>query len=280
MKFVLGIDVGGSTTKIILCESETNIIDKLQVKACDQRTSLYGAIGSILAKNSLSLKQIHCIVLTGVGANLVQDTIYDIPTYKVNEFKAIGFGGLLLSGLENALVISMGTGTAFVRVQNGNVEHIGGSGVGGGTLLGLASKLFAENDINVIAALAAEGSLNHVDLAIKDISETVIPSLPPTATAANFGKIESTANDSDLALGLLNMLYQTVGMLAVFACLDHEVKDIVVTGALASISQAKPLLGEVGALYNLNFVIPSDATFATAIGAAALYFKEKLELSK
>lgn len=273
MKLVLGVDVGGSTTKIVLCKSERNLIDKLQVEATDQATSLYGAIGNILAKNSLELNRIERIVLTGVGASIIQDNIYDIPTYKVNEFKAIGLGGTLLASVKSGLVISMGTGTAFVKVDDGEVAHIGGSGIGGGTLLGLSSKLLGVRNVDVLSALADQGDLKNVDLSIYDISETIIPSLPPTATAANFGKIKNTATDSDLAIGLMNMIYQTVGMLAVFASLNNNVEDIVVTGALASLPQAKPLLSAVGALYKLNFIIPDNATFATAIGATTQYFQ-------
>ena len=274
MRVVLGLDVGGSTTKIVLSDLTNTIIDKLQVQASDQVTSLYGAIGNMLDRNSLALEHVKRIVLTGVGAALVRESLYDIPTFKVNEFRAIGCGGLKLSGLERALVVSMGTGTAFVRARDGDVTHIGGSGVGGGTLLGLSSKLLGEKDIHGIAALATEGDLQNVDLPIGAISNTIIPSLPPTATASNFGRIRNTASESDLALGLLNMLYQTVGMLAVFACLSNDLKDVVVTGAVASLPQAKFLIGQVGDMYDLNFIIPDNATFATAIGATALYFQE------
>ena len=274
MGVVLGVDVGGSTTKIVIAQSEKRVVDKLQVHASDQATSLYGAIGNILARNSLPLGEVDRIVLTGVGAELVQDSLYEIPIFKVNEFEAIGWGGLMLSGLDNAIVVSMGTGTAFVRVQNGIAAHIGGSGVGGGTLLGLSARLIGERDVDVITSLAAAGDLQNVDLSISDISTTTIPSLPLKATASNFGKIRNTASDADLALGLLNMLYQTAGMLAVFACRSSDLKDVVVTGALASLPQALPLLGEVGAMHNLNFVIPQNATYATAMGAIALYFQK------
>lgn len=64
---------------------------------------------------------------------------------KMEEFQAIGYGGLKLSGLTDALVVSMGTGTAYVRAGKDGMKHIGGSGVGGGTLMGLASRLVKEN---------------------------------------------------------------------------------------------------------------------------------------
>ena len=273
MEIILGVDIGGSTTKIVIFQTEKQIVDVLQVKANDQITSLYGAVGNILYKNNLSLNKVSKIVLTGVGASLINGNVYDIPTYKVNEFEAIGIGGLMLSGLDEALVMSMGTGTAFVRASNGKATHIGGSGVGGGTLLGLSSKLVNENDIEAIIAMANDGNLQNVDLSISEISNTDILSLPPTATASNFGKIKSVANNSDMAVGLLNMVFQTVGMLAVFACLDTNTKNVVATGSMATLPQAKQFLCEVGVFHNLNFIIPDNAAYATAIGAAALHFK-------
>ena len=43
-----------------------------------------------------------------------------------------------MSGLDRAVVVSMGTGTAYVMADKGRVSHLGGTGVGGGTLLGLS----------------------------------------------------------------------------------------------------------------------------------------------
>ena len=85
----------------------------LQVETPDQITSLYGAVGKLLYENSLPLEQISEIVLTGVGSTHIREDIYGIPTYKVDEFSAIGCGGLTLCGLKEATVVSMGTGTAF-----------------------------------------------------------------------------------------------------------------------------------------------------------------------
>ena len=135
MAIILGVDVGGSTTKIVAFDKE--IIGTLQVRANDQMTSLFGAIGNLLYQHRLKLEEIEKIILTGVGATLIKKDIYGIPTFQVNEFEAIGYGGLMLSGLSEALVVSMGTGTAFVQASKDQITHIGGSGVGGGTLLGI-----------------------------------------------------------------------------------------------------------------------------------------------
>ncbi len=270
MKVTLGVDIGGSTTKIVSVDENNNVKDTLQVRAGDQKTSLYGAVGHILYKNGLKVEDVENIVLTGVGATAIEGDVYDIPTKRVQEFEAIGHGGKKLSGKDNILVMSMGTGTAFVRADKSGIRHIGGSGVGGGTLLGLSAKMLDTTDIDYIVSLAEKGDLGKVDLLISDISNTKIPSLPDHATAANFGRLRASAGKEDLAKGLMNTVFQTAGMLAVFSCLDTDIKDVVVTGTLASFPQAKEILQEVGALHNLNFIIPDNAIFATAIGASLI----------
>ncbi|MDF2678365.1 MAG: pantothenate kinase, acetyl-CoA regulated [Bacillota bacterium] len=274
MGIILGIDVGGSTTKIVAFRTKKEMIGCLQVKATDQLTSLYGAIGHFMNKYKLSLNDISKIALTGVGASFITDDIYGIPTFKVDEFQAIGLGGSMLSKLDQALVVSMGTGSAYVRVIKDQVTHIGGSGIGGGSLLGISSKLINENDIATISSIAEKGDLTKVDLTIQDISKEIIPKLPPATTASNFGHIKSDATKEDIALGVINMVFQTIGMLAVFACLDSPIRDVVLTGALTSLPQTKSVFEEVSKLYSINFIVPPYAVFSTAIGATVPYLTE------
>ncbi|MCL1804811.1 MAG: type II pantothenate kinase [Clostridiales bacterium] len=269
MSVTLGIDVGGSTTKIVGFNDE-EMIGALQVRAMDQVTSMYGAIGNFLLKHDLTLGQVTSIVLTGVGASFFEDDIYGIDTYKVDEFLAMGSGGLHLAGLEEAYVVSMGTGTAFVRAGREEITHIGGSGVGGGTLTGLASKMLNKNDIEALISLAEHGRLENVDLLVSDIINHEIPSLPANLTASNFGKIKSSATDADFALAIINMVLQTIGMLAVFAATHDTIKDIVLTGTLATLPQARAMFNAVEGRFDLRFVIPPNAVYATAIGAAIL----------
>lgn len=72
----------------------------------------------------------------------------------------------------------------------------------------------------------------------------------------------------DIALGLLNMVFQTIGMLSVFALRNDTVKDVVLTGSLANMSIAPEVMGFVEEISDVKFFIPENATFATAIGAA------------
>ncbi len=268
MSVILGVDVGGSTTKIVALDGK--VIGLLQVRAGDQLTSLYGAIGNLLHQHQLTLKDVEKIVLTGVGASLIHEDIYGIPTCKIDEFSAIGKGGLLLAEEEEALVISMGTGTAFVYAKGDETEHIGGSGVGGGTLIGLSHELLGESDYEAITALSEQGDLSRVDLSVSDISNADISTLPQNVTASNFGRIKSTATKGDLALGLINMIFQTAGVMASLIAKSRGFKKIIVTGSLTTLPQAQEMLNGVAGLHGIPFIIPPDATFATALGAAAL----------
>jgi len=267
MSIDLGIDVGGSTTKIIGLE-DRELIGMLQVRAVDQITSLYGAIGNFLRSQDRKLSDVSSIALTGVGATFIDESIYDIETRKVNEFLSIGHGALRLSGLREAIVVSIGTGTAFVRAGRDAITHIGGSGVGGGTIIGLASQMIGKSDVDAILALADCGKLENVDLSVRDIVGREIPTLPPDLTAANFGKIKSTATESDIALGIINMVFQTVGMLAVFVARNDTIRDIVLTGTLTTFPQAEVVFKAFMDQFGLSFIIPPNAVFATALGAA------------
>ena len=267
MSIVLGVDVGGSTTKIVGMRN-SRLYGMLQVRAADQITSLYGAIGKFIREQGIKLDDISYIALTGVGATFINEQIYDIETRMVDEFLAIGYGALSLSGLEEAIAVSMGTGTAFVRADRDMITRLGGSGIGGGTIIGLASQMLGRSDIDAILALAENGKLENVDLSVSEIVGHEIPSLPPGLTAANFGKIKSTASKSDIALGIINMVFQTIGMLAAFIARNDTIRDIVLTGTLTSFPQAETILSPFIKLFGLRYIIPPNAVYATAMGAA------------
>ena len=82
MAVILGIDIGGSTTKIVGLQADKSIIGVQRVKAEGPLPSLYGALGSFMTNHHLELRDIDRVVLTGVGASHVEGQIYGIPTIK------------------------------------------------------------------------------------------------------------------------------------------------------------------------------------------------------
>ena len=276
MDVILGIDIGGSTTKVVGLRTDGSVISMLRVRAEDQVTSLYGALGNYLTSNDLTLGDVRRVVLTGVGSSYVDGDIYGLPTCRVDEFSASGAGALALSGQESAVVVTMGTGTAFMWAEkNGSVRHLCGSGIGGGTLGGLCRKLVGMERFGQIKKLAAQGDLGQVDLTIADITCNPAPTLDHTLTAANFCNLAEDASPADLAAGAVNLVLQAIGTMTVLACQCCDTRTVVLTGSMTTLDQVKPNFENFEKLYGIHYIVPENATFATAIGAGLCSLKKK-----
>ncbi|WP_312942229.1 BadF/BadG/BcrA/BcrD ATPase family protein [Oscillibacter sp.] len=274
MGLILGIDIGGSTTKIVGLDEHGTVISMLRVRAEDQLTSLFGALGNYLVSNRLWLEDVQQIVLTGVGASYVKEDIHGIPTCRVDEFTASGTGALALSGQSEGVVATMGTGTAFLWAKDGTVEHLCGSGIGGGTLGGLCHKLVGVERFGQIKKLAVGGDLSQVDLRIADIVTEAAKTLHPDMTAANFGNLAEDASPADLAAGAVNLVLQAIGTMTVLACRCCGTNTVILTGSMTTLDQAEPSFQVFEKLYGIRYIIPENATFATAIGAALCSIKQ------
>ncbi|MBE6546293.1 MAG: pantothenate kinase [Ruminococcaceae bacterium] len=275
MEHVIGIDVGGSTTKIVgfqMTDSERRLIDPIFVRATDAITSVYGAFGKFTVQNGLSLSDIDRVMMTGVGSSFIDKPLYALDCRKVSEFQCVGLGGLYLSGLEEAIVVSMGTGTALIhatKTKDGTqTEYLGGTGVGGGTLLGLSRQMLGVDTIEHLEQLAATGDLGKVDLRIGDISGDNSFQIGAELTASNFGKLSDIANKHDIALGISNMVAETIAMLSVFAARSFGLKNVVLTGNLTAISSIIRVFEGLEKNFGVRFLIPELSQFATVIGAA------------
>ncbi|MCQ2414016.1 MAG: pantothenate kinase [Clostridia bacterium] len=274
MSVVVGIDVGGSTTKIggfRFDGDKKELIHPFFIHATDPLSSAYGAFGKFTAENGLSLSDIDRVLMTGVGSAFLKNDIFGRPCGFVSEFESIGRGGLYLSGLENCLVVSMGTGTAIVHAKRGEpVRYLGGTGVGGGTLMGLSKLLLKADNTEHISELAKDGNLSNVDLRIADITQkNKMSTMPEDMTAANFGNVSDLASKSDIAKGILNLVFETVCVSAIFAARSVGVSDIVLTGNLTGFPFCKSKLDDFHRMYEgVRFTVPDLAPYATVIGTA------------
>ncbi len=275
MRNVIGIDIGGSTTKIVGFSSDGTkhqMIEPLFVRATDAITSVYGAFGKFTMQNDLSIEDIDRVLMTGVGASFIDKPLYGLDCKKVSEFNSVGNGGLYLSHLDEAIVVSMGTGTALMHAKNIDgrtvTEYLGGTGVGGGTLLGLSKKMIGVDTIEHFEQLCRGGDLSNIDLRIKDMSSDHTFQINDEITASNFGKLSDIASQDDIAMGIANMVGETIAMLAVFAARNYNIKDVVLTGNLTAIDAVTKVFEGLESYFGVRFIIPQQSQFATVIGAA------------
>jgi type II pantothenate kinase len=263
---LVGIDIGSTITKAVTVENG-KVIKKIKTRAADAVTSATGALGKMMLENNLKMNEIQKILITGAGASKIKNNIFGIDTEKVDEFKAIGIGGMFQAKRDNIIITNIGTGTVLIQAKKDSIVHLGGSGVGGGTILGLSKKLLQSTTFNDIMEMADIGSLNQVDLLLEDIMDSDLSFLSKDATAANFGKMLDSAKNEDVALALINMVYQVIGMLSVFAAQSKNNDSVLVTGSGSDNHIGKKVLKNISTMYNITFEFPSDAEYTTAIGA-------------
>lgn len=271
MKAIIGIDIGGSTTKAVGFNEHGQLLGTLQLTADSPRSCAIQILDRFLQQQDLKPADVKKLVLTGMGSTFIREDLYGIPTLHADELTSIGLGGLWAAGLDRALVVSMGTGSAFVRSsKEEGIRYLGGTGIGGGTLTGLASRFMKENSISSLSERAMNGDRAMADLRIGDMQDEEVPSLNAELTAANFGKIKSGATDDDMAAALFNMIYETIGVMASFLLKNDSITDVVLTGSLACLPPADitfSVFNRMKDIFGVTFILPPNAAFATAIGS-------------
>ena len=263
---IVGIDIGGSTTDAVILKNGG--IHVVTIEANDPVAAAAGSLGKLVTDFGIKLDQVERIAATGAGSRVLSDTLFGRPVVKVNEFTAIGIGGTSLANTKSALVVSLGTGTAMVSVNGDKIEHFSGTGVGGGTLLGLAKHMLGVSTIERLEAMAKKGDLRRVDLTVRDIAGGSIGDLPPSTTAANFGKVSADATPEDKALAIMNMIVESIGVLAMASARGCGQENIVLTGKLSRLFSFVQGVKKLSFPFGRRFVIPEHADYATAIGAA------------
>lgn len=274
-KIVIGIDVGISTTKIVGIDEKGMVISPIRIKATDPITSLYGAFGKYLHDNKIKLNEIEHVMLTGVGAAYIDEHIYGLPTSKSEEFIADGLGAKYESKLDRMIVVSMGTGTSLVKCDGENIKHIGGIGIGGGTLAGLSRIMLKTDDIKQITNLAKDGDVSKINLLIKDISAKPLPGLPMSAVASLFSNAKTNASREDIAKGLIWMVLQCIGSATILSSLESGIKDFVLIGNLSLLPLCREVYPAMEKVYGVRFHVPKYSEFCTAIGAALDYKRQQ-----
>jgi type II pantothenate kinase len=149
-------------------------------------------------------------------------------------------------------------------------HHITGTGVGGGTLVGLSRMLVGTVDPREIDALARAGKDSAHNLMIGEVLGQAIGSLPPETTAVNFGRVARQpveGSREDTAAALVNLVGQVIAIVAINAARAQQLEHAVIVGHLTDLPSIRRTFGLVAKFYGANLVIPEDGGQATALGA-------------
>lgn len=258
---IMGIDIGGTNTQGVLLDEKT-LKAKCSVEGNEPKHA-------VKCYNCLRKKvRGKCkVVLTGGGSRKIRRRDFPVPFKLVGEIKAIGKGGGYLSGKRSVFVASIGTGTAFVSVKNGKARHLGGTGIGGGTIRGLAT-LMINKSVDEVEKLAKRGR-GEMDLTVKDIVGSGIGKIPAKATASNFGKVCRRHGKNEIAHSMLKMVGENIGVMSYFAAKTAgQEKSMLMCGRVSLNGTVKKTMTDTVKLMGGKAGFPKDAEYCAAIGAA------------
>ena len=216
------------------------------------------------------------ICVTGGGAWRLGSEIGGVPVTRVEEFEAWGRGAPILAeraGFElpdRYLLVSVGTGTSALLVAGGKARRVGGTALGGGTLVGLGRLLIGTESFADLAELATRGDRSTVDLLVGDIYSSGQGPLPPDVTAANFAKVQSERPE-DLALALMGLVGENVALICAFLTRHLEVGAVLYCGStLADNPSIRAIMTQVTGMAGGAPHFLAEGAFCGAVGAAAL----------
>ena len=223
----------------------------------------------ILEKLDINIKEISSIGVTGGKSADLPDRICDVPITKVNEIDAIGKGARSLYKIseESSLVVSSGTGTACVHIQNTATNHLGGISVGGGMLEGLSNLLVNIPHGVKINNFAEKGSRKTLDVMIGE-AVNEIGNLNAEITAANFAKArnEPTNSIEDISASLCNMVGEVIGTVAYLNALLVGSNKAYFLGRTSMLSEVKKGIDARLALAGIEGIYDDNRAFGNAIG--------------
>lgn len=264
-----GVDVGASLAKVALRDAQGRLTLRLLPS-----TELEAVKAEVEASGAVT------VGLTGGGAPEVEARLAETPL-RVNEFAAWGSGVRVLlrqaalDFKEPFLLVSLGTGTSVMLVDGMAISRVGGTALGGGTVLGLGSLLVGQSDFGELCDLAARGTRHRVDLLVSDIYGPGEIPLAGDLTAANFGRMARPGAErpapEDLAAGIMALVGENVALVTGGLAGTSRVKRVVYAGStLRGNSVLAEVLTNITTLLGNRSTVLADGEFAGAVGALEL----------
>ena len=227
-KCLVGLDAGATLTKIAIRAPGREA--SFELVAAGDRDSVSRRLAQVRPAR---------VGITGARAAHLAAGL-PVACAPVNEFAAWGAGAATLLTASGAapdgryLVVSLGTGTSVLLVNAEEVSRVGGTALGGGTLMGLGSLLLGLPGFEALCELASRGDRRRVDLLVSDIYPPHASPLPGELNAASFGKLGSGAPPpapEDLAHAVMGLVGENVGLICGWLAAASQASKVVFGGS-------------------------------------------------
>jgi len=259
---VAGIDAGATLTKLALPGPNGVVLEALPSQQPD-------TVHAVLDRHGPAR-----VGVTGGGAARLAATL-GTSALAVDEFHAWqrGVCQLLPDPPERFLLVSIGTGTSVMLVEGEAVRRLGGTPLGGGTILGLGAALAGTSDFARLCALACAGDRSRVDVSVADVYTEGDAPLARDVMAASFARLAEgphrrDARPEDRARSVMAMVGENVALVAGAFSLLVGVETLVFGGStLRGNTALVDALSDYLARFGRTPVYLDDGAFAGALGA-------------
>ncbi|WP_407944823.1 type II pantothenate kinase [Paenibacillus albiflavus] len=260
----IGIDAGGTLVKIAYI-----LNDKLELLKLPSK-ELLQAVNWV--KETLDTPEI--CVTGGKAEQLAKLLPFEMK--RIVEFEATCKGVQYLMSHSKQeegpfVLVNVGTGTSIHYVNGEEHVRIGGTGVGGGTMIGLSRLLTGIENYQEFILSEVGGQRDELDLKVKHIYEGSEPPIPGELTASNFGNLNSVPANvpiSDYLSSVIGLVGETVATASVLAAAQRGISRIVYIGSSFSGNQSlKKVVAEYTVLREGQPIILDNGEYSGAIGA-------------
>jgi type II pantothenate kinase len=269
-RYTVAADLGGSNADLLLADERGRVVRSAVIPAlAPEPTERF--LHNLLALLGVEPADVCLLAVTGGRHQHLGASLAGVPLRRVDEIAAIARGGLLASGLTRALIVSMGTGTAFVSADGPHTAHAAGVALGGGTVRGLAHRLLGTTEVGEIAALAAGGTPSGANLTIADIVGGGVGMLPGDVPASYLARLAGPeATPSDVAAGILDMIGHIAAHMALLTARIHDHDAVVFIGHMLEYPTIVRAARRLERAFGGGFVVPPEPGRVVARGALDL----------
>jgi type II pantothenate kinase len=268
---IVGIDFGSSTIDIALYDIKK---DKYIFYSIE-KNNLTDVSLEYIINNTRFKKEIiitERIIVTGGKSLLFKDYLYidnvKITIIKISEIESIAIGSKYLSKKNIGLSASLGTGSAMVLFDNNKVTHLKGTGIGGGTLIGISNATLKENlNFLELENLSYKGNSKNINMSIKEVVGDKLGNLPESIISSFFSKYKRDTKKEDIVFGIFSFIAESITNLLIEKALRYNINNIVIGGKLSKSRVIQEHMFSLGKLFNLNFIFPKNNDYITIIGA-------------
>jgi type II pantothenate kinase len=262
----MGIDAGSSLVKLVFYEGKRFHFKKYSYKEIEQLSNWLTTIHPNMT-----------IGLTGGRSERIKQLLNNKITI-FNEFQSLEKGLEFSTDIKpqlkkKAIIVNVGTGTSIFTFGTNGLLRVAGTGLGGGTLMGLAKLLTNEDNYHSISLASEKGNRDFIDLFVRDLYENNVIPLNGDLTASNFGKLDQVQGykNEDILASLSRMIAENIALLSTQVGNSKGYKDYIYIGStISGNTRLKRDFKEITAFFGGTAHFLEHGEYLGALGASRL----------